>query len=247
MQFHGIHRSVVAHVRHFHYHCGMSPMQATTKGALSQSGMYGLLRRIGEDARRSVAHNSSRHFGGTANSSLPSAPPKSKDRGPPSKESTQTDFNALDIFSTMPAPSTAVDSCMTDGFALNSGLRIVGAGVLLVAGEAFSWRPWHLSKITKPFNHHSRVESSPANPNIQLSIDQNAFGALDVLWPKPDLLIIGTGPTTLPLSAETRKHINKLGMRIEVQDTRNAAAQYNMLATERGLQQVAAVLLPMNF
>lgn len=59
-----------------------------------------------------------------------------------------------------------------------------------------------------------------------------------------DLLIIGTGASIIPISPATRKHINELGIRIEVQDTRNAAAQFNLLATERGVQQVAAALIP---
>jgi NADH dehydrogenase [ubiquinone] 1 alpha subcomplex assembly factor 3 len=62
-----------------------------------------------------------------------------------------------------------------------------------------------------------------------------------------DLLIIGTGPSTVPIAPATRKHINDLGIRIEAQDTRNAAAQYNLLATERGVEQVAAALVPVGW
>jgi NADH dehydrogenase [ubiquinone] 1 alpha subcomplex assembly factor 3 len=59
-----------------------------------------------------------------------------------------------------------------------------------------------------------------------------------------DLLIVGTGLSTLPLSPETRQHLVSLGIRLEVQDTRNAAAQFNLLATERGVGDVAAALIP---
>lgn len=48
----------------------------------------------------------------------------------------------------------------------------------------------------------------------------------------------------LPLSPETKRQINSLGIRVEVQDTRNAAAQFNLLATERGVSEVAAALIP---
>lgn len=61
------------------------------------------------------------------------------------------------------------------------------------------------------------------------------------------MLIIGTGPGIVPISPATRRHINDLGIRIEVQDTRNAAAQFNLLATERGVEQVAAALIPMGW
>jgi len=62
-----------------------------------------------------------------------------------------------------------------------------------------------------------------------------------------DLLILGTGPKITPLSPATRSSISKLGIRVEVQDTRNAAAQFNLLATERGVQQVAAALIPIGW
>lgn len=62
-----------------------------------------------------------------------------------------------------------------------------------------------------------------------------------------DLLILGLGPNTLPISPETRRYINSLGIRVDVQDTRNAAAQFNLLATERGVQEVAAALVPIGW
>jgi hypothetical protein len=46
------------------------------------------------------------------------------------------------------------------------------------------------------------------------------------------------------LAPETRAYLNSLGVRTEVQNTRNAAAQFNLLATERGVGQVAAALVP---
>lgn len=45
----------------------------------------------------------------------------------------------------------------------------------------------------------------------------------------------------------SRRQMAKLGIRVEVMDTRNAAAQFNLLATERGLSEVAAALLPIGW
>lgn len=59
-----------------------------------------------------------------------------------------------------------------------------------------------------------------------------------------DLLILGLGREMRPISPQTRAFINGLGIRIEVADTRNAAAQFNLLATERGVGSVAAALIP---
>jgi uncharacterized protein len=62
-----------------------------------------------------------------------------------------------------------------------------------------------------------------------------------------DLLILGLGPEIRPISPATRRAISNLGMRIEVLDTRNAASQYNLLATERGVDDVAAALIPIGW
>ena len=62
-----------------------------------------------------------------------------------------------------------------------------------------------------------------------------------------DLLVLGVGSSILPVSSETRQQIVSLGIRLEVLDTRNAAAQFNLLATERGVGDVAAALIPTGY
>jgi len=58
-----------------------------------------------------------------------------------------------------------------------------------------------------------------------------------------ELLIIGTGRRTLLLSKGDRARITEMGMRMDVMDTTHAAAQYNLLATERSPMDVAAALM----
>ncbi|OJD36642.1 uncharacterized protein BKCO1_10000144 [Diplodia corticola] len=177
-----------------------------------------------------------------------SNPPVSHDRGPPSSEETQTDFDKLDVLGNMPAPTTAVDATFDDGFSLNSGLHVGGmCGVLLVAGDAFVWRPWVRGDEKEGGKEGEKKKTTLRNERNMWECDRAAWGALELVWPKPDLLIIGTGATVVPVSPTTRKHINDLGIRLEVSDTRNAAAQFNLLATERGVQQVAAALVPMGW
>ncbi|ODA78445.1 hypothetical protein RJ55_05826 [Drechmeria coniospora] len=126
---------------------------------------------------------------------------------------------------------------MYDGFGLNSGITISGgSGALLVGGEAFSWRPWQ-----------GTGSMQLVNTKGQFDIPAEAFGLFDLLWPRPDLLIMGVGKTNRPLSPDTRRRITELGMRVEVLDTRNAAAQFNLLATERGVTDVAAALIPIGW
>ncbi|KAG5950105.1 hypothetical protein E4U53_005487 [Claviceps sorghi] len=157
-------------------------------------------------------------------------------RDPPS-EPPPTDFNEMNMLKGVPAPSTSVDVCMYDGFGLNSGITIAnGDGALLVSGEAFRWKPWE-----------ARGSLELTNKKGQFDLPLEAFGLFDLLWPRPDLLILGVGKSNLPLSPETRKHITQLGMRVDVLDTRNAAAQFNLLAAERGVSEVAAALIPMGW
>ena len=80
-----------------------------------------------------------------------------------------------------------------------------------------------------------------------INLPQNAWGLLSVLYPKPDLLILGTGGKLWMLSKETREALSALGIRVDVMDTGNAAAAYNLLATERGVDGVGAALLPVGW
>ncbi|KAI1384860.1 uncharacterized protein F4822DRAFT_375222 [Hypoxylon trugodes] len=167
----------------------------------------------------------------TTSSFHTTAPRRAGDEPPP------TDFSALDVFGNMPIPSTAIEVCMPDGFQFNSGIKILdGSGVLLVGGEAFKWQPWL-----------PRGEKRLLNKKGQWEVPNDTFGLLGLLWPRPDLLILGLGPEMRPLSPELRKHISSLGMRVEILDTRNAAAQFNLLATERGVNDVAAALIPIGW
>ncbi|KAI0395330.1 hypothetical protein F5Y17DRAFT_474613 [Xylariaceae sp. FL0594] len=148
-----------------------------------------------------------------------------------------TDFASMDVLANTPVPSTAIDICQSDGFQLNSGAKILeGAGVILVGGEAFEWRPWL-----------TRGEHRLLNSKGQWDIPNEALGPLSLLWPRPDLLVLGVGPEIRPLSPEIRRYISSLGMRVEILDTRNAAAQFNLLVTERGVNDVAAALIPIGW
>lgn len=193
---------------------------------------------------------------------LQSRPPKTRDRGPKSNEDTQTDFSALDVLRNTAAPATSIDACTGDGFALNNQMRISGSGILLVGGEAYRWRPWLQQGTAK-----DAMTGKLLNPKGQWEVPEEAWGVLELVYPKPgmspsprshpskipanlnltDLLIIGTGPNTTPIAPAVRKYLNDLGIRLEIQDTRNAAAQFNLLATERGVGQVAAALIPIGW
>ena len=126
----------------------------------------------------------SRQIHASFNPALSSPPPKTYDRGPASTETTQTDFSNLDVLGGTPVPSTAIDACLWDGFHLDNGVKITsGAGVLLVGGEAFGWRPWDAG--TQKGEGQAGGGKRLLNARGQWEVDDGAWGLLEVVWPKP--------------------------------------------------------------
>ncbi len=122
-----------------------------------------------------------RHY--SASSRQNATRPVKSDRGPPSQEDTQTDFGSLNVLGNTPAPATSIDACLSDGFHLNNGLKIGGgSGCLLVAGEAFSWRPWEASR-----DPVAKEKRRILNAKTQWDVQKEAWGILELVWPKPGM------------------------------------------------------------
>lgn len=109
----------------------------------------------------------------------------------------------------------------------------------------FSWRPWQKEGTGNP--NQAGNSGVLINRNGELEVPKEAWGIIELVWPKPDLLILGTGGKMRQVSRKTREVVGQWGVRLDVSDTRNAAAQFNLLATERGVGQVAAALVPMGW
>ena len=117
-----------------------------------------------------------------------SLPPKSRNRGPPSSEDTQTDFSALNVLGNATPPTTGIDACTHNGFVLNNDIRLAGCGVILVGGEAFKWRPWLGGSERR--DGKNTAENKTLAENLQDFIGRweahdAAWGILDTVWPKP--------------------------------------------------------------
>jgi len=159
----------------------------------------------------------------------------------------------MDVLGHVPTPATSVDACTSDGFHLDNGVKTEGgAGVLLVGGEAFKWEPWRCMDS----NSNNGMSTATLGTMLDarrgvLSIPSQSLGLLELVHPKPDLLIVGTGGRLWMLSKEVRAYIGEvLGCRLDVMDTANAAAAYNLLAKERGVEGgagVGALLLPVGW
>jgi len=73
--------------------------------------------------------------------------------------------------------------------------------------------------------------------------DESKFEVFDVVVPKPEILLVGTGKSVNPLPTPLRQYINKLGIQVDVMDSWNACTTYNLLSEEG--RRVAAALLPL--
>jgi NADH dehydrogenase [ubiquinone] 1 alpha subcomplex assembly factor 3 len=107
--------------------------------------------------------------------------PKTRDRGPASKEDTQTDFGMLNVLGNTPPPASSIESTSDDGFTFDNQLKVSGSGVLLVGGEVFRWKPWILN------GSGEGAGRKLLNGKGQWDVDQGAWGILDLVWPKPGM------------------------------------------------------------
>jgi hypothetical protein len=139
---------------------------------------------VGRNASQLPRLSSARSLHATAAPAAASKPPKSRDRGPKSSEDTQTDFAHLDVLRNTAAPATAIDVCTNDGFAMNNGMRVSGSGLLLVGGEAFRWKPW-LRADRPEATGSAGLTGTLVNEKGQWEVPHEAWGLLDLVWPKP--------------------------------------------------------------
>ncbi|TGZ84316.1 hypothetical protein EX30DRAFT_369604 [Ascodesmis nigricans] len=162
--------------------------------------------------------------------------PKDGESTPP--QSPANVFSELDVMSGVPTPGSAVETVAENGFVLSNGTRWNdGSGAMLLHNEAFKWRAAERS---------SEIEHKALKTGI-LELPDTVWGILEVIHPKPELLIVGTGNKSLMLSVKDRNRLTELGIRMDVMDTSNAAAQYNLLSTERSGMEIAAALLVYGF
>lgn len=89
----------------------------------------------------------------------------------------------LDVLGNTDAPSTAIDACLSDGFHLDNGIKISGGdGMILVGGEAFTWRPW---EVLKDGGNGKKGQAMLVNKKGQFEVEDEAWGVFGLMWPKP--------------------------------------------------------------
>ncbi|KAL0095869.1 NADH dehydrogenase 1 alpha subcomplex assembly factor 3 [Phycomyces blakesleeanus] len=111
------------------------------------------------------------------------------------------------------------------GFVLSNNAK-VEEPMILLNGSAFLWRVPQETDVLPMQNW-----------------DLDVFKIFEVVTPKPELIMFGTGKHFAPMPAKVRQYFYKLGIQVDVMNTKNAAATYNVLAEEG--RRVAAALLPL--
>ncbi|WWC73565.1 uncharacterized protein I206_107537 [Kwoniella pini CBS 10737] len=129
------------------------------------------------------------------------------------------------------APNLAINKLTARGFILSDNLVIPG-GCIFHSGRAVLW------DVDPPKTDVGNLEL------MWKDWDIGRFRVFEVVVPRPEILLFGTGQTAIPAPKAIREYISSLGIQLDVMDTRNAASTYNLLAEEG--RTVAAALCPLS-
>ncbi|KAJ9095190.1 hypothetical protein QFC19_007645 [Naganishia cerealis] len=129
-------------------------------------------------------------------------------------------------------PRLAVHKLNDEGFHLSDGLVIPG-GVVFVENRAFLWDVDPVG--TDELSGRGRWKEE--------GWSKERFNIFEVVVPRPEILILGTGKSALPPPPDIREYISRLGISLEIMDSRNACSTFNLLSEEG--RTVAAALMPL--
>jgi len=147
-------------------------------------------------------------------------PPRSIFRATPPLSRAQ---NTLSNIFAADSSAVSVASITSAGIELSDGLVLRGPSILL-NGRAFLW-------------------NSPPAGGSWVGWGKEVWNVFEVVVPRPEILLFGTGKSILLPPPSVRTHLNGLGIQLDFMDTRNACSTYNLLLEEG--RRVAAALLPL--
>ncbi|KAK7470119.1 hypothetical protein VKT23_001560 [Stygiomarasmius scandens] len=119
-------------------------------------------------------------------------------------------------------PPVQVSSITSGGIQLADGL-IIPSSCLFLEGKVFLW---------------------DVPTTLWDGWTKDHFEVFEVVVPKPEILLLGTGKVISQPPPFVREHLNQMGIQLDVMDTRNACSTYNLLSEEG--RRVAAALLPLH-
>ncbi|KAJ2554925.1 hypothetical protein EV175_002424 [Coemansia sp. RSA 1933] len=123
-----------------------------------------------------------------------------------------------------------ITKTLQTGFNLSNGKTAYGP-LLIVNNEAFTLN------IPPPAR-----DSTGKTVNPLLLLDPKALAILDIVTPKPELIVVGGGSQISQLSVEAKKYLTSIGLNVELANTRYASSTFNVLLEEG--RNVAFLALP---
>ncbi|KAF9143393.1 hypothetical protein BGX30_000547 [Mortierella sp. GBA39] len=165
----------------------------------------------------------------------------------------------MNMFNERDSRTVSVTTCTKHGFVTTEAIALQGP-VLCIGGQVFLWDIFkeggavdkYLKKMNTAASPSPTTSSTTATPqqparSIFEIMDEDTakeiFKVFELMNPRPEILIVGTGKAFAPLSPAVRAVVRNLGLQVDMMSTANAAATYNMLAEEG--REVAAALLPL--
>jgi NADH dehydrogenase [ubiquinone] 1 alpha subcomplex assembly factor 3 len=141
-----------------------------------------------------------------------------------------------DIYDDLAPPLNNIEGVLENGFKLASGRQVLSKdensprGLVLVGSEAFE------------VNLQDGLKGLDKG---MVEIEKDVLGIFNLVHPKPEMLVVGLGAKSRILGHNTSKYLHSLGFQLQVSNTPNGCANFDLLATERP-GQVAAFLFPPN-
>ncbi|XAO25545.1 hypothetical protein I312_104373 [Cryptococcus bacillisporus CA1280] len=132
------------------------------------------------------------------------------------------------------SPTLTISKLTPRGFILSDNLIIPG-GAIFHSGKVLLW------DVDPP--KQLRAGEKGSLEKVWEGWEEERFGALEMLVPRPEILLLGTGERAWPAPKRLREYISSLGIQLDVMDSRNAASTYNLLVEEG--RRVAAALCPL--
>ncbi|RIA96152.1 NADH dehydrogenase 1 alpha subcomplex assembly factor 3 [Glomus cerebriforme] len=129
--------------------------------------------------------------------------------------------------------SKMISRLTKDGFITTNDVEIKGP-IILLNGDLFMWDVPQGQGL-------GQIKDGKGGVFDNWII--NFLKLFEVVIPRPELLIFGTGKSFIPIPSHIKQYLNDLGIQTEIVDTSNAIATYNVLAEEG--RMVAAALLPL--
>ncbi|PVZ99683.1 hypothetical protein BB558_000485 [Smittium angustum] len=128
------------------------------------------------------------------------------------------------MFSVSP-DAVGISKDLIDGFRL-SDERVLKTDILIINNSTFEWCLDH---------------PTDKKTNAIANIKPEAFKIFEVVSPKPEILVLGTGKLPRKLPEDTRNYLLKLGIKLDQSTTKNACGTFNFLMEEGRKVAFAAV------